>query len=220
MKKFIVIGLGNFGITVAKTLESNKCEVLGLDVNKKTVENAKDIISYAIIGDATNKDVLDSLQLKDFDGAIIGLGNEMAPSILVTMYLKEIGLKTIVVRAVSDDHGKILEKVGASEIVFPEIDTALKIGNKLALKNAIDFLPLADDFGILEVTPPDSFLQKSLKELQITSKYRCQILGIKYLHDGKNDQYIIPPGADNIITPNCIMIVLGKIDDIKILQQG
>src|SRR4030042_4825657 len=108
MKKFIVIGLGNFGLNLSQTLIENGCEVLGIDANKTMVHRAKDMITHAITGDATDKSVLTSLPIKDFDGAVVSIGQELAASILISLYLKEIGIKRIIVRAISEDHEKIL----------------------------------------------------------------------------------------------------------------
>jgi trk system potassium uptake protein TrkA len=226
MKKYIVIGLGNFGFNIASMLVKNDCEVLGMDSDKDVVQKAKDFISQAIVGDGSDKEVLESLSLKDFDGAIISIGQDMASSILISLYLREIGLPRIVVRSISEDHGKILKMIGVSDIVFPERDIAIRVANKLALKNAIDYLPISEDYGILEVTPPKSFIGKSLRELEISTRFGCQIIGIKYpgtngeLNDltGKNLNIKIAPNANDIIVKNSIMIVIGKHEDIERIQ--
>lgn len=226
MKKYIVIGLGNFGFNIASMLVRNNCEVLGMDMDKDVVQKAKDFISYAIVGDASDKEVLESLSIKDFEGAIISIGQDMASSILIALYLREIGISRIVVRAISEDHGKILKMIGVSDVVFPERDIAIRIANKLALKNAIDYLPISEDYGILEVTPPKSFIGKTLKELQISTRFGCQIIGIKYqgtnglLNDlsEKNLNIKIAPTANDIIAENSTMIVIGRHKDIERIQ--
>lgn len=225
MKKFIVIGLGNFGFSLAKKLEENGCEVLGIDISHELVEHVKDYISHAIIGDATSKDLLVSLMLKDFDGAIISIGQDMSPSTLISLYLKEIGVKKIIVRAVTDDHGKILQKIGVTEVLYPETEMAEKLANRLSLKNALDYLPLTEEHGILEVIPPRSFIGKNLKELQISVRFKCQVIAIKHLkketdhnvqHSGKTIK--IPPTADDIISENSVMVIIGKLTDIEKIQ--
>ncbi len=226
MKKFIVIGLGNFGFPIAKTLMENNCEVLGLDTNRELVQKYKDLISHAVIGDASRKEVLESLSLKDFDGAVVSIGQDMGSSILITLYLKEIGLPRIIVRATSEDHGKILKLLGVSDVVFPERDMAVRAGSMLAMKNIMDYLPLAGDYGIVEMSPPKTFVGKSLKELQISTRYGCQIIGLKFPsppggeqgeHDSDTGSMIVPTATD-IIAENCIMVVMGKHRDIEKLQ--
>lgn len=228
MKNFIVIGLGNFGLNVSKTLQESGCEVLGIDIEKDTVQNARDYVSHAIVCDSTNKSALNSLGLKDFDGAIVSIGQNMASSILISLYLKELGIEKIIVRAVSEDHEKILKLLGVHDVVFPERDMAIRIGKLLSMKNALDYLPLTDEYAILEVNPPASFVNKSLKELGISAKYNCQVLGIKFVknaaalpHDESNIQSIkMVSSANDIITENSIMIILGKPTDIQKMQRG
>ncbi|HMB19580.1 MAG TPA: TrkA family potassium uptake protein [Spirochaetota bacterium] len=226
MKKFFVIGLGNFGFNISRTLVENNCEVLGMDSNKDIVQKARDFITHAIIGDASSKEVLESLAISDFDAAIISIGQDMTSSILISLYLKEIGIPRIIVRAISEDHGKILKMIGVHDVVFPERDMAIRIANRLSLKNAMDYLPLSDEYGILEVEPPKSFLNKPLKELQISTKFGCQVIGLKdlahngdkYDLSGKNVNIKIAPTGEDIIKPNTIMVVVGKLDDIERLQ--
>lgn len=226
MKKFVAIGLGNFGFGLAKRLEENGCEVLGIDTSREFVEKAKDFISHAVIGDASNKDVLESLNIKDFDGAIVSIGQDMASSILVSLYLKEIGIKKIIVRAVSDDHGKILNMIGVSEVIYPETEVAVRLANRLSMKNAIDYLPLGEEYSITEVKPPQSFTGKSLKELEITTKFNCQVVALKYVKNASGEttddremtSIKIPPKANDVITKNTIMLLIGRNNDIEKLQ--
>lgn len=222
MKKYIVIGLGNFGFSLAKKLVENGCEVLGLDVSREIVEKVKDYISHAVIGDATNRELLTSLMIKDFDGAVISIGQDMAPSTLISLYLKEMGLKKIIVRAVTDDHGKILKSIGVTEVLYPETEMAEKLANRLSLKNALDYLPLTDDHGILEVITPKSFIGKTLKELQISVRFKCQVIAIKHLKSNAvevdNKSIIIPPSADDILMHNSVMVIIGKLTNIEKIQ--
>jgi trk system potassium uptake protein TrkA len=225
MKQYIVIGLGNFGLSLAQQLEENGCEVLGIDMSRELVEHAKDFLSHAVIGDATNKELLSSLSLKDFDGSVISIGQDMAPSILIALYLKEAGAQNIIVRAVSRDHGKILEKIGVTEVLYPENEMAVKLANRLSMKNALDYLPLSDEHGILEVIPPKSFIGKDLKELQISARFKCQVIAIKHMNHGAGAESAtgdfslkIPPSADDIITSGTIMIIIGKVKDIEKIQ--
>ena len=226
MKKFLTIGLGNFGFNIARALVENNCEVLGIDTSNEIVEHAKDYISHAIIADATNKDVLESLSLQDYDAAIVSIGQEMAPSILIALYLIENKVPRIIVRAISEDHGKILKMIGVTDIIFPEQDMAIRLANKLSQKNAVDYLPIGQDYSIVEVIPPKSFIGKSLKDLQIASNYNCQVIGIKSGAAGGNSlddinrqaDIKIAPTANDIVSENSILIIIGKDSDIQKLQ--
>ncbi len=227
MQNFVVIGLGNFGLNVAMTLMENDCEVLGIDKDKANVQRAMENLSHAIIGDASDRAVLRALEVKDFDGAVVSIGQELTASILISLYLKELGIKRIVVRAISEDHVKVLEKLGVSDIIFPEKDMAVRLGKLLSMKNTFDYLALDDEYVILEVTTPKPFIGKTLRGLQIMSRYNCQILGVKYPDPGANvigkdepHKTRMAPAADDIIPDNSILIVLGKQEDIEKLQQG
>lgn len=219
MKKFIVIGLGNFGLNLARVLTENGCEVLGIDKNRDAVETAKDIISHAIIADSTNREVLSSLPLKNFDAAVISTGQEMAKSILISFYVKELGIKNIIARAISEDHGEILKKVGVTTVVFPEKDMAIRIANMLSLKNALDYLPFGRDYGISEVRPPQSFTGKTLMDLQIPNRFNCQVIGIKDdSSETGGEKFIIAPKADSVIHQNSTLVLIGRNRDIEKIQ--
>jgi trk system potassium uptake protein TrkA len=225
MKKFIVIGLGNFGMTIAKTLMDNNCEVLGIDPDRDTVQKAKDIITHAVMGDASNRTTLDALSLDDFNCAIVSIGQDLAPSILIALHLKEAGMNRIVARAVSEDHVKILKMIGVSDIIFPERDSAVRTGKMLSMKSALDYLPLVDDYAILEVNSPRSFIGKPLRDLKIGSRFGCQVLGIKENAGATNiigpddpGKIKIAPIADDIVPENSVLIVLGRIYDIERMQ--
>ncbi|HOP64660.1 MAG TPA: TrkA family potassium uptake protein [Spirochaetota bacterium] len=224
MKKFAVIGLGNFGMNIAKSLVENKCEVLGIDLDRNTVEKAKDFLTHAIIGNPASKTILDSIGIAEYDAVILSIGQEMVSSILIALYLKEAGVKKIIARAISDDHEKILHKLGVDSVIFPEKDMAVRIGKTISMDNAVDYLPLTEEYSIIEVTPPPSFIGKNLRELNISARYRCQILGIKNIADNlateDNPQHtIIAPPADEIINEGNILIVLGKTTAIERMEK-
>ncbi|MCX7678970.1 MAG: TrkA family potassium uptake protein [Spirochaetes bacterium] len=225
MKKYVVIGLGNFGFTLAKSLVESGCEVLGIDISRDAINEAKEFLTHVIIGDASKREVLEALSLKDFDGAVVSIGQKMEPSILISLYLKEIGINRIIVRAITEDHGKILSHIGVSDVIFPERDMALRIAKTLAMKNVIDFLPLGEDYGIIEIFPPKKFLGKSLRELRIPNTYNCQVIGLKYFpkdsHNFIDEKMLsvkMAPSADDVIQENMMMIIIGKYEDLSKLQ--
>lgn len=225
MKKFVVIGLGNFGFTLARNLIENGCEVLGIDQSRDAVSEAKEFLTHVIIGDASKREVLEALSLKDFDGAVVSIGQKMEPSILISLYLKEIGLRRIIVRAITEDHGKILSQIGVTDVIFPERDMALRLARTLAMKNVVDYLPLGEDYGIIEIVPPKKFFGKTLKELRIPNTYNCQVIGLKYFigeqsrHlDDRNTKVKMAPSADDVISEGMMMIMIGKYDDLAKVQ--
>jgi trk system potassium uptake protein TrkA len=211
MRDFAVIGLGNFGSTVAKELKALKCHVTAIDSDKNTVQLLADIVDQALFADATERKFLENLSVKDFDCFIVSTGEDSHASILITLHLKELEAKRIIVKANSREHAKILMKVGASDTVIPEEQMAIRVSHSLAKSNLIDYLPLSADFSVAELTPPNKFVNKSLKELMIRTKYNVLIVAIKHSHTGELD---FVPGGDYRIQDTDLLLLLGKQEDI------
>lgn len=214
MKNFVVIGLGNFGETVAKALYNLGSQVLAIDCNKERVQSIKDDVSQALMLDVRDRDAISSLPIQPEDQAIISLGDCMEVTILVTLYLREMGLKNIMVKAISDDHGKILKMIGASEVIFPEKQMALRIAERLAHPNVLDFVSLAEGFSMAELLPLDSFYSKSLMQLEIRRRHKLEIVAIKNSvpdeQGNKTDTIKCIPSADYIIEQGDILVVIGE----------
>ena len=177
--KIAVIGLGKFGMNVAKELYARGHDVLVVDERESLVQKGQEFSSKSVVADCTEKEVLANLGLSAVDTAIVSMGTRLSGSILATMYLKELGVKHIIVKAINDDHKKILEKVGASQIVFPEREMAVKLARNITTPNVLDYLPLTNSFSIMEIIPPKEFVGKSLLDLDLRKKHHIQIIGIK-----------------------------------------
>ncbi len=216
MRNFGVIGLGSFGHFTARFLAERGLEVLGLDMDEIQVDRIKPYIEKAVIADATNKEVLEQIGVHDMDAVIVSVGDKIDMSILITLYLKELKVKNIIVKAITEDHGKILHIIGATEVIFPERDVAAKIAEQLANPNVIDTLSLGPDYSIVQLAPPEQFMHKSLRELDIRKKYNVQILAIKELVP---ENLIVVPPADYTIKDSDTMLVVGRLEDIKNLEK-
>jgi trk system potassium uptake protein TrkA len=216
MGNFAVIGLGSFGHFTARFLSQRGMEVLGVDLDEQQVERIKPYIEKAVIADATNKDVLDQLGVQDMDAVIVSVGDKIDMSILITLYLKELRVRHIIVKAITEDHGKILHIIGATEVIFPERDVAAKIAEQLASPNVIDTLSLGPDYSIVQLAPPEQFMHKSLRELDIRKKYNVQVLAIKELVP---ENLIVVPPADYTIKDSDSLLVVGRLADIENLKK-
>jgi trk system potassium uptake protein TrkA len=205
--KFAVIGLGSFGSNVAKTLYERKNEVLAVDASKEKIEEVKTFVSHAVNMDAADKENLEALGIKEMDVVVVSLGPEMEASILTVLYLHEIGAKRIVAKALTEDHAKILEAVGATEVIYPEKDMAIRTALKLSCPNILEYLPLTSGVGIQEIAPPEKFIGKSLRELDLRNKYGIQIIAIKELIPEKTS---FVPRADFVIKDSDILIIMGE----------
>jgi trk system potassium uptake protein TrkA len=212
MGKFVVIGLGNFGFYVAKSLFEEGKEVVGVDRNKERVQRLQGFCSYAVAGDATNKSILESAGIEKEDTLIVSLGDNISASVLVTLYLKDLDIQNIYVKIISEDHGRVLERIGATEVVFPERDLAKKLAQTLSSPNVIDYLPLTDEYNIVEIAPPKEFIGKTLAEIELRNKYNISVIAVKGLVP---ETLTMNPGGGFMIKDSDILIVLGKPDDIE-----
>lgn len=211
-KKYVTIGLGNFGFNVTKTLFEEGHDVIAVDIDEEAIQHVQPYCTQAILGDATQKEMLRTLGLEDMEAAIVSMGGNENAATLITLHLKELGAKRIVVKAATEDHGRILSKVGASDIIFPEKDMAIKVARSLSTPDVLDYIPMSGDFLIAEIAPLEAFVGKSLAELQLRSRYGITVIGIKELIP---ENFILVPPASFVIKHSDILIVIGKRVDIQ-----
>jgi len=218
MKRFAVLGLGNFGSHLARALARSGVDVLAVDINEDAVADIKDYVTQAVVASASDKKTLLSLDIGKFDCVSVSLGDDIGASILVAQFLKKTGVKEILVKAISQDHAEALENVGATMVVFPEKDTAIKIASTLLTPNLIDFIPVTEGHSIIEIKPPARLIGKTLAELRIRNHYGLQILAIKT--QGKKgdkdhaDTIAIPDGEFRIEN-NHVLIIMGENKNIE-----
>ena len=205
MKQFIVLGLGRFGSAVATTLVELGHEVLGVDNDEERVDALKDKITQAVQADITEERVLKELGVKNFDAAIVSIATDLEASILVTMMLKEMGLKYIIAKAQSALHGKVLEKIGVDKIVFPERDMGRRIARSLIIPNIKDYIELEPDHSVIEIEALPEFVDKTLSELDLRNKYGINVLAIK-----RDNSFNISPWAKDVIKKGDFLIVIGE----------
>jgi trk system potassium uptake protein TrkA len=210
--KIAVMGLGNFGLNVVRELYAMGHDVLAVDREKERAQRAQAFSSKAVIADCSDKEVLGELGLSTVDMGIISTGTNLSASILATLYLKEFGVKNVIVKAIDDDHKKVLEKVGATQVVFPEKEMAAKLAQNISMPNILDYLPLTGGFAIMEIIPPKEFIGKSLVDLDLRRKHQIQILAIK---DTLKDKItmVVSPGRPIEATDS--LIILGSQDSLK-----
>jgi len=226
MRQCVVVGLGTFGASVAKTLIEKGCEVLAIDEDEEKVKEISEIVTQAVQADATDEKTLRSLGVDKMDVAIISTGENMEASILVTLLLKELGVKTIVAKALSDSHGIVLRKIGATRVVFPERDMGVRLAESLATPTILEHIALSPEYSILEVHAPKSFIGRTLREINVRAKHGVNIIAIKkklpYLTEtGESDfkeEILITPGADEEVADGDILVVLGPTDKIDNLR--
>jgi len=214
MKSYIVIGLGLFGQAVARQLCMLGAEVLAMDVRAELVQQVSADVTHAVVADAQDKEVLRALGTREFDCAILAIGDDLAASVLITMNLKELGVPYIVCKAHDETHRKVLEKLGADRVVIPEQENAQRLGRSLFSHNVLEYIELSEEYGILEVPAPKSWIGKSLKELNVRAKLGVNVIAVE---SGKTTN--ISPSADYRIQAGDIMAVLGDNYALEAVQK-
>lgn len=217
MRQFAVIGLGQFGSAMAGKLIENGCEVLVMDRDEKLVQGFRDKAHAAVIGDATDRKALESLRLDEVDVVILCLGERMEASILATLFLRELGVKEIWSKVSSDDHAKILSRLGVANTVLPEKDTAHRLADQLTFPNMLDYLPLHPDYSIMQITCPTALSGKSLRELDLRAKYRVHVLAVQ---ESAPERIEMAPDGEYVVKDSNMLIVLGRNEDIARLSRG
>ncbi len=211
-KRFGVIGLGNFGYHVVRTLFAEGHEVVAMDLDKEKVQAIRDHCTYAVLGDAAHKEFLENQGVHELDAVVVSTGERSHLSSLITLYLKELHVPRILVKAVNEDHGRILEKVGATEVIFPEKNMAEKVAHNLSQPNVLEYIPLAEGYSLSEMVPPQSFLGKTLTELDLRRKHQVTVIAIK---DILTDKFITVPPPNYLLKDSDVMILIGKTDDLE-----
>ncbi|MBU3160511.1 TrkA family potassium uptake protein [Clostridium frigoris] len=212
-KQFVVIGLGRFGTSVAETLYALGNDVLAVDYDEEVVQNISDSVTHSVQVDANDENSLRALGIRNFDCAVIGIGDNIQSSILATVLVKELGVKYVITKATNALHAKVLYKIGADRVVFPERDMGERVAHNLVSSNILDYIELSPDYSIAEVVSPVEWNGKTLRELNIRAKYGISVMAIK-----RNNDIDISPSADNIIEPGDIIVAIGSIQELNTLE--
>lgn len=212
-RSFAVIGLGRFGAAIATTLTELGHDVLGIDASEERVERLSDIVAHAVQLDATDEKAIRAAGIQDVDVAVISIGERIDSSLLVVMLVKELGIPTIVAKATTPLHGRILEKLGVSRVIFPERDMAIRVAHSLVVPHALDYIELSRDFSIVEIPAPREFVGKTLKELALRSRYGLTLIVLKRpAQAGRGLLTVVAPPADDPILAGDVLSLLGPND--------
>jgi trk system potassium uptake protein TrkA len=220
-KQFGVIGLGRFGSAMAMTLTELGHDVIGVDGDEARVQQLADVITHALQIDATDEKALRAAGVQDVDVAVVSIGENIESSLLVVMQLKELGIATIVAKAVTPLHGRILEKLGVSRVIFPEREMAIRLAHSLVMPNVIDYIELSRDFSIVEVPAPEAFVGRTLKQLELRPRLGLTLIAIKRqaADGGAGVVTNIAPSADETIRSGDVLALLGSNERLNQLDQ-
>ncbi|EOD00920.1 potassium channel family protein [Caldisalinibacter kiritimatiensis] len=214
MRQFVVIGCGRFGSSVAKTLYSLGYDVLAIDKDEERVQELSDSVTHAVQSDAVDENALRTIGIRNFDVAIVTIGSDIQASIMGTLIAKELGVNTVIAKAQSDLHAKVLYKIGADRVVFPERDMGVRVAHNLVSSNILDVIELAPDYSIVEIAAMEQWENKTLRELQLPNRYGISVMAIKHGEDIN-----ISPYADDVIKEDDVLIVMGNNKDLKKLER-
>ena len=218
-RQFAVIGLGRFGSAMATTLSELGQDVIGVDGDAERVRQLADVVTQAVELDAIDERALRSVGIQDVDVAVVSIGENIESSLLVVMQLRELGVKTIVAKAVTPLHGRILEKLGVSRVIFPEREMAVRIAHGLVMPNVIDYIELSRDFSIVELPAPAMFVGRTLKQLELRPKYGLTLIAIKRRPSPSTPEVTnISPSADEIIQADDVLSLLGSNERLATLD--
>jgi trk system potassium uptake protein len=213
-KQFAVIGLGRFGTSVAQTLYHMGHDVLAVDISEERVNSVMKDVTHVVQVDSTNEAAIRSLGLDNFDVVIVSIGQDVQASILTTLILKELGIKNIVAKARTELHGKVLYKIGANRVVYPEWDMGVRVAHNLVSANILDFIELSDDYSIVEIKAPPNMVGKTLQQLALRAKMGVTILAIKG-EEGIN----VSPGATDRVAEGEILVLVGKNEQLQKIEE-
>lgn len=205
-----MFGLGSFGKSVALTLQSFGCDVIAVDNCYEKIQDIADSVSYAMCGDVTEPEFMKTIGARNLDGAVIAVSENLEAAIMATMISKEMGISYVLVKAMDELQGKILEKVGADSIVYPEIDMGERVAKKLISTEFIDWIELSPDYSLTEKLLPKQWEGKSLAELRVREKYGINVIGI--LKEDKMDMALDPSKP---LQPNDMLFIIGKNSDLE-----
>lgn len=227
MKQFAVIGLGRFGSSVATTLTENGQQVIAIDSNEERVQDIMDNVTKAVCLDATDEKAVKSIDLQSVDVAICSIGMDVEASILVTLLLKELEVPTIICKAISGAHKKVLEKIGATKVILPERDTGERLAKTLisTSKTVLDHIGLSNNSSIIELIVPEEFVGSNLRDLDMRTKYGVNVIAIKKKvkvkkgdEEYEEEKINVTPQADDIVAKDDIFVVFGENDKIEVLK--
>ncbi len=213
---FIMLGMGSFGSALASRLAENGCRVIGVDQKKDRMELVKNQIYEAVIGDSTDREVLEGLPIKDAFAVFISLGESIARSLLATLHVKELGAKQIIVKGVTKEHGKILSHIGASRVIFPEEEVARQLADKMTWPNVLDYLPIDPEYSVAEVTMPSSLSGKTLAEANLRNRLGVHVMGIK---DVLHDKLEMFPDGRTMLLDDQMLLVVGRDKEMAALRE-
>jgi trk system potassium uptake protein TrkA len=211
MKRFVVVGLGNFGSSVAETLFSKGHEVVVIDQNPDSVDRVSRFVTRAAVGDGKSLQMLERAGAKGADAGVVSTGDDITASILATMALHDLGVREVYAKVISRDHARVMERIGVTETIFPERESAMALGTRLCGAGLLNYVKLGSGFSIQEMAVPDQWTGKTLRDLSLRARYGITVVA---LHDVLTDQISATPNPDAPLKDSDTLLVTGRDEDL------
>ncbi|MCI5993517.1 MAG: TrkA family potassium uptake protein [Clostridiales bacterium] len=212
-KTYVVIGLGKFGTAVAERLYELDNEVLAIDECTESVQRIENKVTYAVVADARDENVLRSLGVKNYDCAIVAIGTDLAASVITTLNLKELGVPQVICKATDETQKRALEKIGADRVLIPEREIGIKLAQTISSTSILDFIELSREYGIAELPTPAHWAGKTLRELNVRAKYGVNIIALK-----SGSKVNVSPAADAVLQADAVLVVVGTNEQLAKLK--
>jgi trk system potassium uptake protein TrkA len=207
MKRFVIIGLGNFGSGVAEALHRAGHDVIALDTNESAVDRIAPLVGRAAVGDGKDARTLDRIGADEADAAVISTGDDITASVLTTLSLRDLGIREIYVKVISRDHARVMEKLGVTETIFPERESALRLGHRIANQTLLNYIQLGANFSIQEMAVPDPWVGQSLRELELPRRFRVSVIAV---HDVLTDEMVPVPDPVAPLKESDTLVIAGR----------
>lgn len=216
MKRYIIVGLGNFGAGVAEALNAAGHDVIALDTNEAAVDRIAPFVARAAVGDGRDARTLNHVGAADVDAAVISTGDDITASVLTTLMLRDLGVREIYVKVVSRDHARVMEKLGVTETIFPERESALRLGRRISNRSVLNYVQMGADFGVQEMAVPDPWVGRSLRELELPRRYRISVIAV---HDMLTDAMAPVPEPDAPLKESDTLMIAGRDEHLARVAQ-
>lgn len=214
MKTFAVIGMGRFGFAVARRLFELGHEVLAIDYDQNRIQAISDHVTHAVACDAKEESALKAVGIRNYDTVIVAIGDNLTDSVLITLLVKEMGIKNVICKAMDQNHKKILLKIGADRVLIPEHEMGIKLALTLNSNNMMEVLELSDVYGVAEVDVPRKWIGKSIMDLNVRKKYDVNIIAVQPVNTMEIE---VSPNADYIFVEGDRAVLVGRNEDINVI---
>lgn len=212
-KRYAVIGLGRFGTSVARVLTDQGQYVLAVDNSLDRVDTLAPVLHRVVKADSTDPAALRALRMNEFDTVVVAIGDDVEASVITCLNCKDMGVKYLIAKAQDDAHGRVLERLGVEQVVYPQRDMGARVAHNISAGGIIDFIRLSDQYGMAELVAPDALTDKTLIQLEMRNRYGLNVMAIK-----RGKRLVVSPGAQERITKGDILVVIGDADGISRLQ--